>query len=82
MYLYFSLEVEQRNKGELMPVVACCLTRSAFCSTPFQAEQSGTGPASTLPTLPLDVASEWFIPALAGGVFHAHRRLRQLPTTR
>jgi hypothetical protein len=33
MYLYFSLEVEQRNKGEPRPVVACCLTRSAFCST-------------------------------------------------
>jgi len=34
MYLYFSLKVEQRNKGEPRPVVACCLTRSAFCSTP------------------------------------------------
>lgn len=39
-------------------------------------------PPNPLATLPLDVASEWFTPALAGGVFHAHRRLRQLPTTR
>jgi hypothetical protein len=56
MYLYFSLEVEQRNKGEPRPVVACCLTRSAFCSTPFQAEQSGTAPHQPLPTLPMGVA--------------------------